>query len=225
MGVKAKEATFVASTLHRFRELPRRRSWLLLPIVLGTVVSGRAAAAGPLDDYLRNCGGLTYSEDACVSLTARLMGTEWPTREERLALAGARDILRSIRDPDGYTEQAYCEDVRTILVDHPDFSAALHEHAMCVPDDEQTIALLRRAVDLDAGNYRSLSFLVGIAKQTGEDFGIDAEAFEVYRAALYQASRQLVEGRLEHMRNAPAGAYADQAGGYEPGDMLAEVYL
>lgn len=143
------------------------------------------AAADPMDDYHRLCGGPLASMQtmpACEALATRLQAIESPTREERLAALRAGNVA-------GNGTIAFCTGLRQHLESYPDDPDALGDLALCADEDANRIALLKRALEIDAGNYHALSSLLFFAWHSGDATEMEPSALAGHRAALYDLAR------------------------------------
>ena len=154
--------------------------------------------SGPMAELVVHCNeGLTSSEAACTALAERLEAVEWPSRDERLALIWSRNSLRRVDYPDAEA----CAATDALAAEHPDYADALYHLSFCT-GDEETVALLRRAAEIEPDNYRVLRFLLTWVDTLPPE-GMERAAFEMidpgtlsaYREALYEAAGARVSWR------------------------------
>ena len=138
----------------------KTRSRLAAAGLLCAAVSwGDPVPTGPISDYLVHCRSwATYSAESCGRLADRLAAVERPTRAERLALFMARVELGREADD--------CPGLADLTADHPDYAYALYFRSYCVPPvarqpgGESSVALLRRAAEIEPDNYLVLEQLL-----------------------------------------------------------------
>ena len=169
------------------------RSCLAVAAAGAAAVSwGAPVPSGVIAEYLVHCDpwAMTYSEAACAGLVDRLEAAADPSRDERLALLLVR--RRSLSREEG------CAGLEAIAADHPDYANVLHYLSLygCVNDKKESVALLRRAAEIEPDNYRVLAWLLisieGLPEASddlsvGGDFEIDPVQIAEYREALYEA--------------------------------------
>ena len=165
-------------------------------VLLGA--SATWADADPMEEYRLHCG-LTYSEEACAALVARLEALERPGPEARLALTRAKRMLDRSDDA-VYDSERLCPEVGAILADHPDYAQALHRAAFCTGDRNEMIDLLRRALEIEPGNHSALGSLAFFNWYWEDNFGMDPRTLAGYREALYEASLERAAWKLSAAR-------------------------
>ena len=150
--------------------------------------------SGPLAEHMVHCNlGLTSSEAACTALAERLEAVEWPSRAERLAMIWSRNSQRGT----DYPGAEACAATDALAAEHPDYAEALY-YLSLFTGDEESVALLRRAAEIEPDNYRVLRFLLTLVEtfpSEGERTAfemIDPGTLAAYREALYEAARARV---------------------------------
>ena len=155
------------------------------------VTWGSPVPSGVIAEYLVHCDpwAMTYSEASCAGLVDRLDAAEDPSRDERLALLLVR--RKSLSREEG------CAGLEAIVADHPDYAYAMYYLSLygCVNDKKESVALLRRAAEIEPDNYHVLAWLLisieGLPEaadfDVGRDFEIDPSQIAEYREALYEA--------------------------------------
>ena len=153
-----------------------------------------------MSEYLVHCHSwVTYSADSCARLANRLAAVERPTGAERLALLKSRAVLAG---SDGFAADD-CAGLAAIAADHPDYAYALYFLSYCVPavadqpGGESSVALLRRAAEIEPDNYLVLERLLLLveghppeaAGLSGRVSDIDPGSLAAYREAMYEAGK------------------------------------
>ena len=158
---------------------------------------GEPVPSGALAEYLVHCDPWSPmdSAEACAELSGRLAAAENPSRDERLVLLLLR--RKSLGGP-GVSREEGCAGLQAISADHPDYADALYYVALygCVAGGD-SVALLRRAAELEPDNYRVLEHLLGLvegdppewAGLNGRVSEIDPDTLAVYREAMYEAAK------------------------------------
>ncbi len=179
----------------------KTKGWLAAAGLLCTTVSwGDPVPTGPMSEYLVHCNSwVTYSAESCARLADRLAAVERPIRAERLALLKSRSVLarRAGREADD------CAGLAAISADHPDYAYALYFLSHCVPPaasqpgGESSVALLKRAAEIEPDNYLVLERLLFLvegfppeaAGLSGRVSDIDPGSLAAYREAMYEAGK------------------------------------
>ena len=179
--------------------------------------AGDSVPSGAMADYLVHCDewAPTDSVAACAALADRLEAAEDPSPDERLALLLVRR--------ESLTRAEGCGGLEAISADHPDYAEVLYYQSLydCVAEDE-SVALLKRAAEIEPGNYLVLQWLVWDAEGLRPEgpripgtYPPDADpaTLAAWREAMYEAGK----ARAAWWQAAMADA--------EPDDPPAEDYL
>ena len=139
------------------------RGWLAsVGLLCAAAPWGNPVPTGPISEYLVHCRSwMSFSAEACAGLADRLAAVELPTRAEGLALLMAQGTLARSAG----LEADECPGLAAIAADHPDYAYALYFRSYCVPKDaapggESSVALLKRAAEIEPDNYLVLERLL-----------------------------------------------------------------
>ena len=173
----------------------KRSNWLAAGCLLCAAETWAAPVpSGAMADYYLHCNWAgTHSEARCATLADRLAALESPSRDERLALLLSRQSQPGRRAEPPLAGEV-CAGLRTIVEDHPDYATAMSRLALhyCV-DRKESVALLRRALEIEPDNHDALSLLVFWADRfSGDEWisEIGPQTLAAYREALYEAARE-----------------------------------
>ena len=153
--------------------------------------------SGAVAEYYTNCSHATSNlETDCAEFIARLEALEWKKRDEELALLWSRKAMASFRDEE-FSEEEFCAEARSIVISHPDYAEAVYNLVHCTDVLDDTIALLRKALEFEPDNFRMLDLLLlqvegwdpSAHVVPGVDRGVEPEALDAYRHALYEAAK------------------------------------
>ena len=167
---------------------------MTLYVLLAGTACTNVAPTGAMADYHLNCGwAVTRSKAACADLLEKLEDVAGKTAEEKLALLETRTSVTAF-EGDDFTEEEFCGEVSTIVEEHPRYAEALYSLSHCTNNREETVGLLRKALEIEPDNYNALSFLLllvhGIFGSDNDDLGIDAETLSKYRDAYYEIAKR-----------------------------------
>ena len=166
--------------------------------------AGDSVPSGAMADYLVHCDewAPTDSVAACAALADRLEAAEDPSPDERLALL----LIRR----ESLTRAQGCGDLEAVSADHPDYADVLRYLALygCGGGKSQSVALLRRAAELEPDNHHVLGSLLreleGFPPEhmmlapmieaagfvvPGRVSGIDPSVLAGYRDAYYESAK------------------------------------
>ena len=178
-------------------------------MALGTVLCASApwgdpVPSGAMAEYLVHCDPWSPAEDAtaCSELVERLAAADSPSRDERLALLLMR---RNSLVGAGVAPDEGCAGLEAISADHPDYAEALYYIALydCAGGKSESVAVLRRAAQIEPGRYRVLDSLLMLVEGFPPEadgrgmvagiepgtLGIDADTLAGYREAFYEAGK------------------------------------
>lgn len=191
------------------RTAARRRPEARLTLALVALIAAVLAHGSPLADYGRvcrepaarvcealkavdrraRCGADQVLSAACTEFLGGLAAKVRPTREERLVLIRGRMWIHRLRDDlTEELEYALCDERRALAKDHPGYAEALYDLARCADENDERVALLRTALDVDPENVRALYFLTLLTSE-GDHYGIDAQQLMQYQTTGYEISR------------------------------------
>lgn len=178
---------------------PRR--WLAVAGLLCAAGAwGDPVPTGPVSEYLVHCHSwMSFSAKACAGLADRLAAVDRPTRAQRLALHMALGTLTRSQG----READDCPGLAAIAADHPDYAYALYFLSYCVPKDagpgeESSVALLKRAAEIEPNNYLVLQRLIweveGLHPESPRlpgrnDPDADPATLAAWREAMYEAGK------------------------------------
>ena len=165
---------------------------------------GDPVPSGAMAEYLVHCDPWSPAEDAtaCAELVERLAAADSPSRDERLALLLLR---RNSLVGAGVAPDEGCAGLEAISADHPEYAEALYYIALydCAGGKSESVAVLRRAAEIEPGSYRVLDSLLMLVEGFPPEadgrgmvagiepgtLGIDADTLAGYREAFYEAGK------------------------------------
>ena len=193
--------------------------------LLCAVVSwGGPVPTGAMAEYLVHCDPWSPADDAeaCAELVGRLAAADSPSRDERLALLLLR---RNSLVGAGVARDEGCAGLEAISADHPEYAEALYYLAIydCAGGGSESVAVLRRAAEIEPDNYRVLKSLLmrveGFPPEADGDgtvsgieprkVGIDPDALARYREAFYEAGKAYTAWRKAAFGDADGPGWSD----------------